>query len=123
MDSKKWIGIGALLGFLSVALGAFGAHALKGILSEKATGVFQTAVHYQMYHALGLIVFGLWGAQYHDSYRSWPAWSFLAGVLLFCGSLYGLVFTGIRQFAWVTPIGGGLFLAGWIMFAFLAWRA
>jgi uncharacterized membrane protein YgdD (TMEM256/DUF423 family) len=123
MESRKWIGIGAVLSFLSVALGAFGAHALKEVLSERSAATYQTAVHYQLYHALALIVFGIWAAQFPDSYRPWPAWSFVLGVILFSGSLYGLAFTGIREFGYLTPFGGVSFLVGWIMFAFLAWRA
>lgn len=123
MDSRKWIGIGAVFGFLSVALGAFGAHALKEVLSEKAAATYQTAVHYQMFHALALIVLGVWGAQNPSSSYSGPAWCFTSGILLFSGSLFALALTGMRQWGWVTPLGGVLFLLGWIMFAFLAWRA
>ncbi len=123
MNPKNWIGIGALFGFLSVALGAFGAHSLKESLSEKSAAIYQTAAQYQMSHALALVLFGLWASQNPDAARPWVGWAFTAGILLFSGSLYALAMTGIRGFGAITPLGGVSFLVGWIMFAFLAWRA
>lgn len=105
--------------FLAVALGAFGAHALKARLSPEMTAVWQTAVQYHAWHALGL--FGLGLLMLH-----WPeraglglaAWLLLGGIALFSGSLYALALTGVRGLGAVTPIGGVCFLAGW---AVLAW--
>ena len=105
--------------FLAVALGAFGAHALKARLPAEMAGVWQTAVQYQAWHALAL--FGLGLLMLH-----WPerlglglvAWLFVAGIVLFSGSLYALALTGARGLGAVTPIGGVAFLVGW---AVLAW--
>lgn len=88
---------------LAVAAGAFGAHALKSRLSPEMLAVWETAVRYQVYHALALLVV-----------RSpASAWSFVAGTVLFSGSLYALALTGIRPLGAITPIGGLLFLFGW----------
>lgn len=100
--------------FLAVGLGAFGAHALKARLSPEMTTVWQTAVQYHAWHALGL--FGLGLLMLH-----WPerlglglaAWLLLGGIVLFSGSLYALALTGVRGLGAVTPIGGVSFLAGW----------
>ena len=106
----NWIMIGAILGFVSVAAGAFGAHALKAILTADRLEIFETAVRYQMYHSLAILVAGLLGA-------SQAAWSFFLGILVFSGSLYLLVLTDRRWFGAVTPIGGVLFLVGWVLLA------
>ena len=101
--------------FLAVALGAFAAHALKGSLSEDLRAVFETGVRYQAWHALGLFAVGWLAARFPESRGVvWAGWAFLAGILLFSGSLYALSLTGIRKFGAVTPIGGLFFLAGWL---------
>jgi uncharacterized membrane protein YgdD (TMEM256/DUF423 family) len=105
--------------FLAVALGAFGAHALKSRLTADMTGVWQTAVQYHAWHALA--VFGLGLLMLHWPERtdlSIAAWLLLAGIVLFSGSLYALALSGVRGLGAVTPIGGVAFLAGW---AVLAW--
>lgn len=110
-----WLAVAAVLGGLAVAAGAFGAHALEGKLSEHYMGVFQTAVQYQMFHALALLGIALLGLIKPDA--SWlvpAAWAFLVGVLLFSGSLYALVLSGVRVLGAVTPIGGLAFLVGWL---------
>lgn len=111
--------LGGILAFLSVAMGAFGAHALSGHLVkiERATAIYQTAVHYQMFHALGLLVIGVW-AQYEVGgavarLLKVACWSLFIATVLFSGSLYVLAITNIRSFALITPIGGVLFLVGW----------
>jgi uncharacterized membrane protein YgdD (TMEM256/DUF423 family) len=110
----------AVLGFLGVALGAFGAHALKDKLSPEQLGRFETAVRYQFYHVFALVAVSLLS-------RAWPelnfapaGWAFLSGVVIFSGTLYLIDLTGIRMFGAVTPVGGLLLLAGWFL---LAWEA
>ncbi len=100
--------VAALMGFLGVALGAFGAHWLKPVLNmNAAVAIWQTAVLYQLVHAVA----GLWAA----GRRPGVAWVWAAGVFFFSGSLYVLALTGIRWLGAVTPVGGVLFLAGWAM--------
>ena len=120
---KYWIFIGALFALLSVATGAFGAHALATRLEPRAVEIWQTASHYQMYHALGLIAVGI-------LYWFMPAvslnvagWCFTLGVILFSGSLYTLSFTGIKKLGMITPFGGMLFLVGWGALLVWAWKA
>jgi uncharacterized membrane protein YgdD (TMEM256/DUF423 family) len=110
---KLFIILGAILGGLSVAAGAFGAHALRAQLEPRMLEVFETAARYQMYHALAL--FGAaWLYQQTGSQAAQVAgWAFLAGILMFSGSLYAMVFTGVRALGAITPIGGMAFLVGW----------
>ena len=112
--------IGSVLGFLGVAFGAFGAHALKDRLAPEQLARFETAVRYQFYHVFALLGVSLLS-------RAWPGlnfapagWAFLAGVIIFSGTLYLIDLTGIRTFGAVTPVGGALLLAGWLL---LAWEA
>ncbi|MBI2789101.1 MAG: DUF423 domain-containing protein [Elusimicrobia bacterium] len=104
--------LGAGLMFLAVGLGAFGAHALKARLEPDMLAVFETGVRYQVYHALALLLLA--------SLRgpSKAAWCFTVGIALFSGSLYLLALTGVRKWGAVTPIGGVLFLAGWLILLF-----
>lgn len=111
---KQFILIGAILMFIGVGAGAFGAHALADLLkSTGREGTYETAVRYQMYHALGLFAVAWLAQQYPSPWLNWAGWLMLAGVLIFSGSLYLLVFTGIRWLGAITPIGGAAFLAGW----------
>lgn len=105
--------LGALLAFLGVALGAFGAHALEGTLSPEQLETYQTAVRYQMFHALGLLALGALPAR---AQRAAP-WLFF-GSLVFSGSLYALVFSGVSLLGAVAPIGGVLQLIGWAVLFF-----
>ena len=125
MKPGFWVGSGALSGFLAVAFGAFGAHALSGRLSEKALSAYHTGAQYQFYHALALVGVGLWLAQAPATGTGAQAagWCFLAGSLLFSGSLYTLALSDIRAFGAVTPVGGLLFLAGWLALAWAALRS
>ena len=111
---------GALAGFVGVAFGAFGAHALRGRLSPEMLAVFETGVRYQMYHALALMLTAaimmsgrdvVHGA--HGRALTVAGWSFIAGMVLFSGSLYLLAVTGITVLGAITPIGGVAFLLGW----------
>lgn len=115
---------GALSGGLAVAAGAFGAHALRARLEPRLLEVFETAVQYQMYHALALLVaawlLGRGGSGGGAALVA--AWAFTVGTLIFSGSLYALALTGIRGLGAITPIGGVAFLVGWGALALAAWR-
>src|SRR3954468_8230022 len=111
---RTFLLVGAILGFLGVTFGAFGAHALKSRLSTDMLAVFETGVRYQMYHAFAiLIVAAAIGHSGKASLLVIAGWLFLAGILLFSGSLYALALTGVGILGAVTPLGGLLFLAGW----------
>lgn len=118
MDAIVWLRAGAFLMLLAVALGAFGAHALKSSLSAEMQAVYETGVRYHAYHALGMLA-AAWAAQQLQSRHAHAAAAcFLGGILLFSGSLYALALTGIRKLGAITPFGGLLFLAGWALLAF-----
>ena len=122
MDRSFFV-LGALSGGLAVALGAFGAHGLKARLTADLLAVFETGVRYQMYHALALLAVAWAVTRWAGS--SLPAaagWLFVAGTVLFSGSLYLLAFTGQRWLGAITPLGGVAFVAGWICLALAAWR-
>jgi len=112
---------GAISAFLGVAMGAFGAHGLKTVLSPDMLAVYQTAVTYQMWHALGLLVIALLDRQTPAS--AWlrrAGWLMLSGIILFSGSLYLLALTQLRWLGMITPIGGLSFLAAWFSIAVFA---
>ena len=108
---------GAISGCVAVAAGAFGAHALKGRLTPEALQTFEVGVRYQLVHALALVLVGLLATRAPTTALAVAGWGFLAGTVLFSGSLYGLSLTGIRAFGPITPIGGMAFLAGWAALA------
>lgn len=113
-----WISAGAILGFLAVAAGAFGAHALRDRLDPSSLAAFETAARYQMYSALALLLLGVLVRRRRRSPAlSAAAWSLLLGAVLFSGSLYALALSGIRGLGAVTPFGGALQLFGWLMLA------
>lgn len=116
-----WIG-GALLAFLGVAAGAFGAHGLRGRLTPEDLAIFETAVRYQMYHSLALLAVAWANGQWPGTLANAAGWFFVAGILIFSGSLYLLVLTNTRWLGAITPIGGLAFLAGWICLGLAAWR-
>lgn len=130
---QSWVFWGAVLGGLGVALGAFGAHGLPGWLADlgyegdditRRTAIFETAARYQMYHALALVLAGMLYAHSGGSLLNLAGWAFLAGVLIFSGLLYVLVFAG-SNWGWlgaVVPIGGTLMIVGWGLLAVAAWR-
>lgn len=113
----------AIFLFAAVALGAFGAHALKAEIAPDMMAIYQTAVQYHFWHALGLLGVGVLLAQRPDSrmLRA-AAWLLVAGMLLFSGSLYALALTGVRGLGAVTPLGGAAFLGAWACLARAAWR-
>jgi len=118
MDSNRMLFVGAAFAGLGVAAGAFGAHMLKPILDATMLGVFETAVRYQMYHALALCVVAGVGER-RPTLRIAPVgWLFLIGVLLFSGSLYLLSLTAVQWVGALTPLGGVALMAGWSL---LAW--
>ena len=111
---RTFLLIGSILGFLGVALGAFGAHGLRNRLSPEMLTVFETGVRYQMYHVLAvLIVAAAIGHIGTARLLVLAGWLFVAGILLFSGSLYALALTGVTTLGAITPIGGLLFLIGW----------
>lgn len=114
---------GAVSAFIAVAAGAFGAHALRARLEPRMLEVFETAARYQMYHVLGLFA-AAWFLQGGPCRPAlWAARLFLAGTLIFCGSLYLLALTGMTRLGMITPLGGAAFLAGWGCLALAARRA
>jgi uncharacterized membrane protein YgdD (TMEM256/DUF423 family) len=117
---KTFLLIGALAAFLAVALGAFGAHALRGRLSPEMLAVFETGARYQMYHALAIILVALIAARFDGWLVRAAGWSFTAGIVLFSGSLYALAVTGTTVFGAITPLGGVAFLIGWASMIMLA---
>lgn len=118
---RLFFSIGALSAFISVAAGAFGAHALRIRLSPEYLAVFDTAARYQMYHALGLLAVAWAAARWPGPMPQWAGWLFLVGTVLFSGSLYALALSGARWLGAITPLGGIAFLAGWLCL-FLAAR-
>jgi uncharacterized membrane protein YgdD (TMEM256/DUF423 family) len=106
-----------IAGFAGVALGAFASHALKTRLPPELLAVFETAVRYQMYHVFAIVA-AAWGwARWHRGIFGFAGWMFVAGIVVFCGSLYLLALTGTRWLGAITPVGGLAFLAGWLSLA------
>lgn len=109
---------GALLSALGVAIGAFGAHGLKSVLTiNERLDTFETGVKYHMYHALGLILLGILLQYFPHKYISTAVWFFIAGIIIFSGSLYTLSITNIRILGAITPLGGVAFIVGWVLLA------
>ena len=121
--NKNFIIIGAVLGGLAVAIGAYGAHAGAEYLAGEAGITFGKAVKYQMHHALALLIVALAFGQFPKQKKilTFSGYSFLAGILLFSGSLYLIVFADIPM-GYITPFGGTLFVLGWFLLAFAAWK-
>jgi uncharacterized membrane protein YgdD (TMEM256/DUF423 family) len=118
---KLFLSIGALLGGIAVALGAFGAHGLKKIVTADTVNTFQTGVQYQMYHALALIAVAIVFEKFPPKLMGWAGVSFCIGILLFSGSLYLLTIlkatgkVGLEGVGIITPIGGLFFIVGWLL--------
>ena len=118
MPTDRWLAlVGSLFGFLGVAAGAFGAHALRARVSADLLAVFETAVRYQMYHALAILIVAVAIGRWAGPQAVWAGWLFVSGIAVFSGTLYLLVFTGARWWGAITPIGGVALLAGWACFA------
>jgi uncharacterized membrane protein YgdD (TMEM256/DUF423 family) len=121
--AKLFVSLGALAAALGVALGAFGAHALKARLSVDMLAVWQTAVQYHLWHALGLVGIGLLAQHLPASVPVRVAgWLMLAGIVLFSGSLYVLALSGVRWLGAITPFGGACLIAGWLALAYAVLR-
>jgi uncharacterized membrane protein YgdD (TMEM256/DUF423 family) len=117
---KPFLILSAWLGFLSVALGAFGAHTLKEYLSPQSLTTFETGVRYQFYHVFALALAGIVYQSFPNKKVILAGRLFIAGMITFCGSLYLLAALGTEHFKWIgaiTPVGGVLFLLGWIFLA------
>jgi uncharacterized membrane protein YgdD (TMEM256/DUF423 family) len=127
MMAKSWIIMASLSAFIGVMMGSFGAHGFKDRLTAgNSLDIFEVAVRYQMYHALGLLAVGLLADRWAGTSLTVAGWSFFIGIIIFSGSLYLLALIGRGQgYDWlgaITPIGGVGFLAGWIALAVAAWR-
>jgi uncharacterized membrane protein YgdD (TMEM256/DUF423 family) len=122
--SKTFLTLGGIAALLAVALGAFGAHALKNRVPPEMIAVWHTGIEYHLFHALGLLAVGLAAAQLPQSaLLRWSGWLMLAGILLFSGSLYALALSGQNWLGAITPAGGLAFLAAWAVFAAAVLRA
>jgi len=119
---RTFLALGAISAAISVAAGAFGAHALKARLAPDLLAVFETGARYQLYHAIGLCLAAWAASRFPGPAAAWSGWLFLAGTALFSGSLYALALTGVRALGAVTPLGGVAFIAGWIALAVAALR-
>jgi uncharacterized membrane protein YgdD (TMEM256/DUF423 family) len=117
-----WAATCAINAFLAIACGAFGAHALKRRLDDERLAVFETGARYHMYHALALIAVS-WLATTRGAAADTAGALFLAGIVLFSGSLYALALSGVRKLGAITPLGGLCFLLGWADFAWIAMSA
>ena len=119
---NKWLLIAALSGFFCVALGAFAAHGLSHVLDEKALAWIDTGLKYQIFHTLAVLVIAL--SLWHEAKfarLAMLAWSL--GILLFSGSLYALAFGAGKFLVWITPVGGTLFLIGWLCLAYGSFKS
>jgi uncharacterized membrane protein YgdD (TMEM256/DUF423 family) len=110
---KFWFISAGISGFLSVGLGAFGAHSLKNILDEYGKSIYEKAILYQMFHTLALFLVGVLSHLFKETSFFLAGWGFFIGIFLFSGSLYGLAITGAKGLGVITPIGGVAFLFGW----------
>jgi uncharacterized membrane protein YgdD (TMEM256/DUF423 family) len=120
---RLFVVAGALSGAVAVAAGAFGAHALRGRLAPDLLAVYQTGAQYQAVHALALLASGYLAGRAPGPLAAAAGWLFLAGSILFSGSLYALALSGVRALGAVTPLGGVAFIAGWLALAAAAWTA
>lgn len=116
---NRWVSLGACSGFLAVALGAFGAHGLSGVVDEHALEVFKTGSQYQMVHALALVGLGALSGR-NSAQLAVPGWAFVLGTVIFSGSLYLLALTGAKWLGAITPVGGLSFMVGWASLAYLS---
>jgi len=115
-----WFATGAIAAALGVALGAFGAHGLKARVTPDLLAIYETGVRYHLVHALGLLAVGWAADRWPGPWASVAGWLFLAGILVFSGSLYLLTLTGLRWLGAITPLGGLAFIAGWLSLALAA---
>jgi len=119
---RQFAALGALSALLAVAAGAFGAHALRSLLDPALLAAFETGARYQMYHALALLAVSRAVTRWPGGVTRAAGWLFVAGTLLFSGSLYAMALTGNRSLGAITPLGGVAFMAGWLCLAVAALR-
>jgi uncharacterized membrane protein YgdD (TMEM256/DUF423 family) len=119
---KFWLISAAISGFLSVTLGAIGAHALKNVLDEYGKSVYEKAVLYQMFHTIALFAVGILQHLSKNTSLSLAGWGFWVGILLFSGSLYLLAITGLKWLGVITPFGGLAFLFGWVCLVWIIFK-
>ena len=117
---RLFVMMGALSGAIGVGAGAFGAHALRARLEPRSLEVFETGARYQMYHAIALLAVAWVASRWPGSLSTASGWLFVAGTVLFSGSLYAMALTGVRVLGAITPIGGVCFIAGWVCLALAA---
>jgi uncharacterized membrane protein YgdD (TMEM256/DUF423 family) len=118
---NKYIKIGAFAAMLSVVFGAFGAHLLEGRLTSDELDIYQTGVHYHMFHAVGILLIALLIDRLPSQKLAiWAARLLIVGIVLFSGSLYALALSGVKVLGAITPLGGVAFIAGWICMALSA---
>jgi uncharacterized membrane protein YgdD (TMEM256/DUF423 family) len=120
---RVFAGLAAVSGFLAVALGAFGAHLLRDRLGPDLLSVWQTAQRLHLFHTAALLFLAWAAARWPGPATVAAGWLFIAGLVLFSGSLYALALTGARWLGAVTPFGGAAFLAGWLVLAWRVWSA
>jgi uncharacterized membrane protein YgdD (TMEM256/DUF423 family) len=120
--ARVFLMIGVVNGFLTVALGAVGAHALRSHIAPDLYTVFQTGVEYHSIHALTLLALGLLALHHPSKALNLSGWLMSAGILLFCGSLYLLALSGNRSLGVITPFGGAALLSGWLSMMVAIWR-
>lgn len=119
--TRLFLVLGSLLGASGVALGAFGAHALRSRVDARMLEVWETAVRYHLVHALALLAVAWVAGRQPGGAAAWAGWLFVAGTAVFSGSLYAMVLTGQRWLGAVTPLGGLALIAGWLAMAWAAW--
>ncbi len=120
--ARTWLISAAIFGFLSVVFGAFGAHGLKNVLDQYGHIVYDKAVRYQMFHTLALFALGLLQMQLKNVSFKIAGWAFIAGIILFSGSLYALALSGIKILGILTPFGGVSFTIGWIAMGYTVYK-
>ena len=126
--NKTFLITAALLGALTVALGVFGSHGLKDKVNDYTLGIFETAVKYQFYHVFALLAAAILFQQFGNTWMLWSGRLFIAGIVIFCGSLYTLTFflaNNNETMKWlgaITPLGGVCFISGWICMAVAVWK-
>jgi uncharacterized membrane protein YgdD (TMEM256/DUF423 family) len=127
--NKTFLITAAVIGILSVALGAFGSHGLKDKVNEYTLGIFETAVRYQFYHLFALLAVGMLFQSYNNGWMLWSGRLFVVGIILFCGSLYLLTYflannnENMKWLGAITPFGGLCFIGGWICMAVGIWKS
>ncbi|MAL00577.1 MAG: hypothetical protein CL536_00230 [Alcaligenaceae bacterium] len=122
MTERQLVIVGALMMLIGVGAGAFGAHGLKRVLSADMLAIWQTAVLYQLIHALGLLLIAALSSRIAGPLPGWSGLLMLAGIILFSGSLYILALSGVKWLGAITPLGGVAFIVAWALLMFAAWR-